>query len=203
MTDTAATLLLVRHGQIAANAERVWHGSTDSPLTERGREEAARTARHLAVRAPRPIALYTSPLLRARETAEPIAAELGLSARVEPGLAEYGIGELEGVSYLALAQQHRFFEKIAADPDFAPPLGESPRQVVARVSAALAAIAGAHRGGPVVVVSHGAALGLALGSLLERDANQWQRFHLANCGLSELVLEPAPRLLSWNATGHL
>ena len=203
MTDAAATLLLVRHGQIAANAERIWHGSTDSALTERGREEAARTARHLAGRAPRPVALYTSPLRRARETAQPIAAQLGLDAQVEPGLAEYGIGELEGVSYLALAQEHRFFERIAADPDFAPPRGESPRQVVARVSAALSAIARAHRGERVIVVSHGAALGLALGALLESDANQWQRFHLANCALSELVLEPAPRLLSWNATGHL
>jgi broad specificity phosphatase PhoE len=203
VTDAAATLVLVRHGQIAANAERIWHGSTDSALTERGRGEAERTARHLAQRAPAPVALYTSPLLRARETAGPIAAELGLAARVEPGLAEYGIGELEGVSYLELAQQHRFFEKIAVDPDFAPPRGESPRQVVARVSAALAAIARAHRGEQVVVVSHGAALGLALGALIERDANQWQRYHLANCGLSELQLEPEPRLLYWNATGHL
>ena len=203
MTDAAATLLLVRHGQIAANAERIWHGSTDSALTAHGRGEAERTARHLAQRAPAPVALYTSPLLRARETAAPIAAGLGLAPRVEPGLAEYGIGELEGISYLALAQQHRFFEKIAADPDFAPPRGESPRQVVARVCAALGAISRAHPGESVVVVSHGAALGLALGALLERDANQWQRFHLANCGLSELVLEPAPQLLSWNSTAHL
>lgn len=202
MTEPA-TLVLVRHGQIAANAERIWHGSTDSALTDRGRDEAARTALHLAGREPRPVALYTSPLLRARETARPIARELGLEARVEPGLAEYGIGELEGESYLALAQEHRFFERIAADPDFAPPRGESPRQVVARVSAALGAIADAHRGAQVIVVSHGAALGLALGALLERDANQWQRFHLANCALSELVLEPVPRLLAWNATGHL
>jgi len=203
VTDTAATLVLVRHGQIAANAERIWHGSTDSALTERGRGEAERTARQLARRAPAPVALYTSPLLRARETARPIEAELGLAARVEPGLAEYGIGELEGVSYLALAQEHQFFAKIAANPDFAPARGESPNQVIARVSAALGAIARAHPGESVVVVSHGAALGLALGALLDRDANQWQRYHLANCGLSELVLEPVPKLLSWNATEHL
>ena len=118
------------------------------------------------------------------------------------GLAEWH-RRARGVSYPPSRREHRFFEKIAADLDFAPPRGESPRQVVARVSAALAAIARAHRGEQVVVVSHGAALGFALGSLIDRDANQWQRFHLANCGVSELVLEPEPRLLYWNATGHL
>ena len=44
MSDAGATLLLVRHGQIAANVSRIWHGSTDSELTERGHEEARRTA---------------------------------------------------------------------------------------------------------------------------------------------------------------
>lgn len=199
----ATTLVLVRHGEIAANAARIWHGSTDSELTELGHAQARRTARHLARRRPRPIALYTSPLARTRATAARIAEELGLDAQIEPGLAEYGIGELEGESYVDLLRVHRFFERIAGDAEFAPPGGESPRQVIARVSDALARIARAHRGSEVVVVSHGAALGFALGSLIDGDANQWQRYHLANCAVSELVLEPAPRLLSWNRTEHL
>ncbi|MFI5316790.1 MAG: histidine phosphatase family protein [Myxococcota bacterium] len=204
MADAAAaTLVLVRHGEIAANAARVWHGSTDSDLTELGRAQAGLTAQYLARRSPRPAALYTSPLLRTRETAARIAAELGVDARLEPGLAEYGIGELEGESYADLVRVHRFFERIAGDAEFAPPGGESPRQVVARVCGALARIARAHRGAEIVVVSHGAALGLALGSLLHGDANQWQRYHLANCAVSELVLEPEPRLVSWNRTEHL
>lgn len=197
------TLVLVRHGEIAANAARIWHGSTDSELTALGRAQASRTALHLAERRPRPIALYTSPLARTRATAAPIAEGLGLDARVEPGLAEYGIGELEGESYADLARVHRFFERIAGDPEFAPPGGESPSQLIARVSAALRRIAFAHRGEQVIVVSHGAALGFALGALIDSDANQWQRYHLANCAVSELVLEPAPRLLSWNRTEHL
>lgn len=203
MSDSFATLVLVRHGEIAANAARIWHGSTDSHLTELGVAQAGRTAAHLAAREPRPLALYTSPLARTRATAAAIAARLGLEARIEPGLAEYGIGELEGQSYADLFQVHRFFERITADAEFAPPGGESPRQVIARVSDALARIARAHRGEQVVVVSHGAALGLALGALIDGDWNQWQRYHLSNCALSELVLEPAPRLLSWNKTEHL
>ena len=75
--------------------------------------------------------------------------------------------------------------------------------MIARVTAALARISAAHRGDEVLVVSHGAALGLALGALIDGDPMQWQRYHLSNCGLSELVLEPEPLLLAWNRTDHL
>jgi broad specificity phosphatase PhoE len=75
--------------------------------------------------------------------------------------------------------------------------------VMARVTGALARIARAHRGEEVVVVGHGAALGIALGELLHGDPMRWQKYHLANCGLSELVLEPEPKLLAWNQTDHL
>ena len=98
---------------------------------------------------------------------------------------------------------HDFFARIHEDQDFAPPGGESPNEVMARVTAALVRISIAHRGEEVVVVSHGAALGIALGQIIDRDPMRWQRYHLANCGLSELVLEPEPRLLAWNQTDHL
>jgi hypothetical protein len=42
-----------------------------------------------------------------------------------------------------------------------------------------------------------------MGTLLDRDPMRWQQYHLSNCGLSELVLEPTPRLLAWNRTDHL
>jgi len=199
----AATLLLVRHGQIAANTARIWHGSTDSPLTDHGQVEAQRTAEHLARTRPLARVLYTSPLLRTRQTAAAIGSKLGLEAIVEPGLAEYGIGDLEGTSYADLLHVHGFFKRIIADHDFAPPGGESPRQVMARTTAALSRIAGAHRGEEVVIVSHGAALGIALGAIIDRDPMRWQHYHLSNCGLSELVLEPEPRLVAWNQTDHL
>jgi len=201
--ERAATLLLVRHGQIAANTARIWHGSTDSPLTEHGHGEARRTAEYLARTRPRARALYTSPLLRTRQTAAAIGAELGLEPVAVPGLAEYGIGELEGTSYDVLMNELDFFKRISSDLHFAPPGGETPHQVMTRTTAALSEIARAHRGEEVVVVSHGAALGIAVGMLVEGDPMLWQRYHLANCGLGELVLEPAPRLLTWNRTEHL
>ena len=57
----ATRLLLVRHGQIRANIDSVWHGSTDADLTERGQEEARLVATHIARVRPDVAAVYTSP----------------------------------------------------------------------------------------------------------------------------------------------
>src|SRR5262249_51979641 len=76
-------LLLVRHGQIAANLDARWHGSTDGALTEQGREEARQVAVHLARTRPGFAAVYTSPLQRARDTAAAIAGALGAPLVVE------------------------------------------------------------------------------------------------------------------------
>ena len=150
-----------------------------------------------------PAALYSSPLLRARATADAVAGVTGLEVVCDPGLAEYAIGELEGESYEDLYRKHGFFERIARDPDFAPPGGESLRQVVSRVVDAFERIAAAHPGGQAVVVGHGAAMGLALARLLGDDGAAFQKYHKANCGLSELLLAPEPRLLRFNETAHL
>jgi broad specificity phosphatase PhoE len=54
----------------------------------------------------------------------------------------------------------------------------------------------------VLVVAHGGALAMALGALLDGDYGQWRRV-MDNCAVTELVIEPAPALLSFNHTGHL
>ena len=198
-----ARLLLVRHGQIQANLDGVWHGSTDSVLTPSGRAQARRVGAHLARTRARVAALYSSPLARARDTAAEIARALEVETRLEPDLAEYGLGELEGVSYRVLHSEHRFFERSQADPSYAPAGGESRAAVGARASAALRRIAGAHRGQEVVVVGHGAALAIALAELLGGGSEGWRRYDLANCSVSELVLEPSPTLLALDQTDHL
>jgi broad specificity phosphatase PhoE len=90
---------------------------------------------------------------------------------------------------------------MSEDPDCRPGGGESPRQVAERCVAALRRIAGAHPGERVVVVSHGGALTLGLGLLLDAEP-AWRRV-MENCAISELALEPAPALLSFNRTEHL
>src|SRR5512143_2694518 len=187
-------LLLVRHGQIEANVDHRWNGSTDNPLTGQGIEEARRVAAHLARTHPQVEAVYTSPAERARTTATPIAAALAVPLIVAPGLAEYGIGVLEGESFADLAGQHRFFERADADLTWAPPGGESLAAVGQRVEAAWREIARAHPGAEIVVVSHGAAIAIGLTVLLHDDPRGWPRYRLRNASVTEIALDPAPRL---------
>lgn len=89
-------LTLVRHGQTDWNLDRRIQGSTDIPLNETGRADARTAAANLADGAHH--AIYSSPLLRARETAEIISAELGLGAPVlVPDIREREFGEGEGM----------------------------------------------------------------------------------------------------------
>ncbi len=195
-------LTLVRHGETSANLSGVWHGSIDAPLNDRGREQALRVARFLQGRHSDWSALYTSPLLRAHDTARAIGLPLGLEPRVERALVEYHLGSWEGKSYRELHDTHRLWDEMRRDPDFAPHGGESPRQVTERLTSALRRIGAQHPGERVIVVTHGGALSMALAAILDGDYTRWRRV-MSNCAVSELVFEPAPELLSFNQTDHL
>jgi broad specificity phosphatase PhoE len=199
---TTARLLLVRHGQIAANLEKVWHGSTDSPLTPVGHAQARQLAAHLARTRQKIRGVYSSPLTRARHTADPIAAALGLPVHVAPGLAEYGIGAFEGTSYADLVGRHAFFEQAHGDLEWAPAGGESLRAVAERMLATWHTIVATHPEGEVVVVTHGAALAAGLAMVLHDDPRQWQRYHVRNASVSELTLVPAA-LVDFDRVDHL
>jgi broad specificity phosphatase PhoE len=195
-------LTLVRHGETSANLDGVWAGSTDTPLTERGRLQAERVARYIVEKHGDAAALYSSELQRARDTALAIGTALGLDLRTDAALAEYDLGSWEGKTYRDLQTEHQLWDRMRDDLDFAPHGGESPRQVAERFTGALRRIAAAHPVERVVVVAHGGALTLALGDLLDGDIRQWRRV-MKNCAVSELVIEPEPALLSFNHTDHL
>jgi len=197
-----ARINLVRHGETSANVDGVWHGSIDTALTERGHAQAGRVARHLHARQLRPAALYTSPLQRARHTAEAIGGALGLTPQIRPEIVEFHLGTWEGLSYRELIGSHQLFERMSQDPDFQPGGGESPRQVATRIASALQTIADVHAGESVVVVAHGGALALGLGLLLDGDLGRWRPV-MDNCAVTELTLTPDPTLLSFNETTHL
>ena len=88
------------------------------------------------------------------------------------------------------------------DPHFAPHGGETPLEVGQRLAGALRAIALRHPGERVVVVSHGGALGIAFGVLLDDDYSRFDRM-MMNCAISELAFSPKPDLLSFNQIDHL
>jgi probable phosphoglycerate mutase len=196
-----ARLAIVRHGETAANLEGRWHGHTDTPLSARGERQAECVGEAVA-NGERPAAIYTSPLIRARHTAEAIGRATGVAVQVDATLREYGIGRFEGMRFRELHERYRFWSQMRLDPHYAPHGGESPRAVTDRLVGALRRIAAAHRGSRVAVVSHGGALSMALGEIVDGVYWKWNRV-VDNCSLSELVLEPEPTLLRYNDTAHL
>lgn len=200
--SSPALLTLVRHGETSANLDGVWHGSTDTPLTNRGQQQAERVAGYLEGHASAATAIYSSPLQRALDTARSIARALCLDPVTHAGLREYDLGEWEGRSYDSLYRDEKLWDHMKENPDFAPHGGESPREVTVRFTAALRAIAQKHPGERIIVVAHGGALSMALADLLDGDYRNWGRV-MGNCAVTELVLDPAPQLIRFNHTDHL
>lgn len=201
-TEPGGRVFVVRHGETSANLEGVWHGSTDTPLTELGHTQAARAARWFADAGIEADALYCSDLQRARHTAQPIGEVLGLTPKPDPGVREYDLGRWEGRSYRELQDAEKLWDHMRSNPHFAPHGGETPKGVADRWRAALQRIATAHETGIAIVVSHGGAISLGLGLLLENDYGKWTRV-MENCAISELWLTPTPRMTRFNSTEHL
>ncbi|RMH44308.1 MAG: histidine phosphatase family protein [Deltaproteobacteria bacterium] len=150
---------LVRHGESVSNAQGRFAGHGPTPLSERGRAQAARAARVIADRL-RPTAIVSSDLPRALQTAEVLADVAGLDVEVDPGFRERGLGVLEGLALDEVRRAHPdAWRRLAeVDPDWAPDGGESARGAFERVGAALDAVVARHAGGRVAVVSHGFAI---------------------------------------------
>jgi len=147
------TTLLVRHGQTELSIERRFAGRDDTPLTKEGIRQAGLVARRLA-RADIDV-IVTSPLQRARRTAEVVAEATGAPMLVDDDLAEADFGAWQGLTF-AEADKAWPAELAAwmSSPDAAPPDGESFAAVARRVLAALDRLIEAHRHRTAVVVSH-------------------------------------------------
>ncbi len=155
------TLVLWRHGQTTYNVERRFQGQSDVPLNDVGRRQAAQAARHLA--ALRPAAIYSSDLSRASATAAALARLTGLTVQLDKDLRERGGGSWEGLTETEIRERFP-----AERVTWSPPDGEPAAAVADRASASLARIAdGLPGGSTAVVVSHGAALGMAAALLLD------------------------------------
>jgi broad specificity phosphatase PhoE len=157
------TLLLARHGETDWNRELRIQGSSDIELNELGRRQAQFLAQELTdVELD---AIYASDLSRARETAAAVAATHGLEVNLDARLRERSFGSWEGLTR----------EDIEAFPQGSRHDGESDDEVRERMLEAVQAIADAHPGEQVLVVSHGGALNTlwhhAVGERVERWAN--------------------------------
>jgi probable phosphoglycerate mutase len=200
----AASLVLIRHGEIRANRQGRWHGSTNSKLTWLGRRQAKKTARHLQSIQPTISALYSSPLDRCLSTADFFSRKLFLEVQIMDDLAEYALGEWEDMRFTDLAKHHDFFKNSLLNHHYEPPGGESLQAVSMRITQALTTIHDRHdQNERVAVVGHGAAFSVALATLLDDNPSDWTNYDFANCGITELVLQPDSYVDSYNLTNHL
>jgi broad specificity phosphatase PhoE len=148
----AGRLLLVRHGESEGNRDRTFTQNAEVPLTPFGREPARATAERIASTYA-PSRVVASPFTRARQTAEIIAAVLGLPVAFEAALREQSFGIFAGQPYDALLSDAAYHE--GPRWQWRPQGGESLLDVHARVVPAFERLArsGAHQ--DTVIVSHG------------------------------------------------
>jgi broad specificity phosphatase PhoE len=164
----AVTIYMARHGQTSYNRERRFQGHLPVPLDDEGRAQSRALAD--AAVAYKFAALWCSPLLRARQTADVVAGRLGLEPREDPRLMETDAGSWTDRTFAAVqAQAPAEFARFAAlDPTFAFPAGESFADQAVRVKAALKEIAKGET--PALVVCHGVVIRLALAPYLPSGA---------------------------------
>jgi broad specificity phosphatase PhoE len=205
---TAATrLILIRHGHTAGNSSGGLRmsGWTDTSLSDRGRLQVACLVRRTSSE-PASV-VYASPLLRAQETARPVAAAAGAELRLEPDLREIHCGEVDGWLVAEVQRLHSglWEANLRQDDDgFRWPGGESYRELRERSLGAVRRIAAAHPGERVLVVTHAGVISQIVGCLRGIGPACWERYRPENCSLTELDWEgETGRVVSYDDRGHL
>jgi len=177
---------LVRHGETVWNAQRRIQGQSDSPLTEKGEQQAHQVGervKHLGI-----THVITSDLGRTQRTAEIIADACGCSVTLEPRLRELNMGVLEKRPLDGLSEEEERWRSALVDGtvDGRIPQGESMAEMAARMHAALNACLALPAGSRPLLVSHGMALGVLISTILGLPAHAERRLRLRNCSISRV-----------------
>ncbi|WP_019928412.1 bifunctional RNase H/acid phosphatase [Nocardia sp. BMG111209] len=198
-------LLLLRHGQTELSVERRYSGRGNPPLTALGREQATRAATHLAGKG-NIAAVVSSPLGRARETAEAAAQALGLTVRVLDGLTETDFGAWEGLTFAEAAQRDpQVHAAWLGDPSLPPPDGESFDRVRERVDAVRRDLVALYPERNVLVVSHVTPIKTLLQLALGVGPSLLYRLHLdlASLSIAEFYPDGGSSVRLVNETSYL
>jgi len=177
-------IILVRHGQtewnVGSEAGERFRGRVDLSLDDTGLAQAQAVAERLADQLI--VAVYSSPLKRAVETARPTAQQLGLPVQPLPGIIDINYGDWQGLSPDEVAQAHpdlypRWLEK----PHLVKfPHGESLRQVRLRGMAALKEVAARHDGRVILLVAHQVVNKVLVCAMLGLDNSHFWRIRQDN-----------------------
>jgi probable phosphoglycerate mutase len=191
------TIHFARHGETQQAAQGSFAGDIDPPLTVTGVTQAVAVGR--AATALSPVAIYVSPKLRARMTAEPAARACNLEPIVDEGLREIAYGSWEGRNEAeVLASEPEAFKAWSQDPALhSPPGGENAFAVAARAVPVLLRIMREHPSGHVLVVSHKATIRIVVCALLDVPLGRFRdRFDCPPASITTLELHERGALLT-------
>ena len=187
----ALRLLAVRHGATEWSQARRFAGARDIPLTAQGRLQAEAAAQALAGMSA--AAVYTSPLERARTSADVIAKPHRLEPIIEPDFREMAFGDWEGLTRDELTTRFPAEARVwASTPHLlTPPRGEALAAVDSRVRAAVAALVEQHRGETVILVSHAIVMRLIVLAALGLGPDRLWSVDASPAGITEIEYQDA------------
>lgn len=203
------TILLIRHGETAWNAVRRLQGHIDIPLNAEGERQAGALARALAAE---PVdVIVSSDLMRARQTAEAVAAQRGgATVQIDANLRERCYGVFEGMLYTEVERQYPvdFALWQARDIDAVMPPGErvaeSFRQFYARATSAIAEWAERHPGKIIAMVAHGGVLECAYREAVGMQLDSPRDFQVKNASINRFTFSDGKlALTAWGEVEHL
>ena len=199
-------LWVLRHGQTEMSVQKQFSGLSDPELTSHGREQARRAAAYVAGQlaggaggnagagsSAGPVAIYSSPLKRTRQTAEAVAEALVTKPRVHvtEALIEMDFGDWEGRTFAEVMEEFPLeHDACFWDSSAAPSGGESPDDVLARVRPFLRDVARNHPGEDVVLVSHVTPIKSILRHAFCASGALYRTLHLDLAGLSVIEIFP-------------
>lgn len=201
---TITRICLVRHGETAWNAEGRVQGQLDIALNETGHAQARATAAALA--GEDFSAIYSSDLMRVRQTAEPSAQRLALAVVLDAALRERHYGMFESLTYVEVRE--RFPEQYARfrnkDPDLDFENGESLRNFAGRAIGAVSRLVERHPGEQILVFTHGGVLEMVYRHAKAAGLSAVRDFKIPNAGLNWVEITPTQwKVAAWAGVAHL
>ena len=200
MTD----FIFIRHGETDWNRQQRFQGQIDVPLNDIGQAQARQLGARMADEPAEH--LICSDLQRAQQTAAPLAAAWQAAPVLLPGLREQCFGVLEGLDVPTIKARHPelWLQWLEHRADFALPGGENLRQFHARVMEAVKALAEAHPGRRLAVVTHGGVLDMLWRTAHGLPLSGLRTCDIPNTGLNHLRWRQGTLdILRWADASHL
>ena len=202
--STTTSVTLIRHGETEWNLSGRWQGHADSPLSERGVAQAEALGKRM--KSDDFDFFYSSDLGRAMHTSRLVGGPSGWEVIPREDLRERDLGVLEALTTEEMleseAEIYRSFRNDG--PEYVPPGGESFKQFCDRCSKAVEAIALAHEGAKIGIVTHGGVLGALFRYVLNVPLEKERNFVLLNCSLNRIEKKDNVwNLVSWGDIAHL